>query len=141
MAITEAFDTLLEEKGFTLVKEENEHGNVVYSGSFESPEGKKLPFGVVFQRNESPSDYQIIYRGIAYLKDYGKKAELLELLNELNQGEALYYKVSLHGDGEVQIHAHGRTTDDMDPLYAVMIAGANVAQLVNERIQTFLTDK
>ncbi|MGY3778785.1 hypothetical protein [Isobaculum melis] len=140
MTITEAFDALLEEKGFTLIKEENEHGNVVYSGSFESPEGNKIPFGVVFQRNESPTDYQIIYRGVAYLKDYGKKAAVLELLNDLNQGEALYYKVSLHGDGEVQIHAHGRTTDDMNPLYTIMVAGSNVAQLVNERVQRFITE-
>lgn len=130
MQVLEALDQLFSEKKLPIKRQAIPNNQSLYAGNFMIRPGKPLPFGVVVADGEELRDYQISYKRLAYLSDYSKKGEILELINELNQGKTYYYTVVLAGDGEILMKAHGKTSSDVRALYDVLIIGSNVAKLV-----------
>lgn len=136
--IIENFEQLIKEKQMPLSKKEIQHGQILFNGAFRVKKNLRLPFGVVFDNKESETvDYQIVYHRIAYLRDFNKKAETLEMLNELNEMKSGYYRFCLAGDGEIYMRLLARTGDDVQPVYEMMVMGGNIAKALLPEITEF----
>ncbi|AZP05227.1 hypothetical protein [Jeotgalibaca ciconiae] len=135
MQILEELDKLFAEKKLPLKRQEIVNNQTLYQGSFLVRPGKKVPFGIVIVNGEGVVDFQITFKQIGYLTNYNDKAKLLEVINELNLGKAFYYKVSLAGDGEILMRTMAKTTEDVRPLYEMLIVGSNVVKQVIQEVE------
>lgn len=126
--ITENFETVLREKQISLSKRTLKNGQLLYNGVFQLQKSRGIPFGVVLDKAEGISDYQIVYHKLGYVTDFKQKAEVLELLNELNEMKTGYYRACLGGDGEIYLRLLAKTSNDIQPLYQMMVAGGAIAR-------------
>lgn len=138
MKVLEAVDQLFAEKKLPIKRQEIAKNQSLYAGNFMIRPGKPVPFGVVIAPGEDLCDFQVSYKRLAYLNDYSKKGEVLELLNELNQGKTYYYTLVLGGDGEIMMKSHGKTSADVRGLYEVLIIGSNVARQVVAELEKII---
>ncbi|WP_414838489.1 hypothetical protein [Carnobacterium sp. TMP28] len=137
--ITDQFETILKEKQIPLAKREIENGQVSYNGKFQLTKEKALPFGIVFDKEDERSDYQIVYHHLAFVSNFSKKAAVLELINELNELQSGYYRICLGSDGEIYMRLLGRTSTDVMPLYEMLVTGSTIAKAILPRIAEVLT--
>ena len=133
--ILDELDKLFAEKKLPLKKQEIVNNQTLYQGSFMAGPGRKVPFGIVVINGEDVVDFQITFKQIAYLTNYSDKTQLLEVLNELNLTKAFYYKVCLANDGEVLMKTMAKTTEDVRPLYEMLVVGSNVVKHVLEEVE------
>lgn len=136
--ITDQFEKILKEKQIPLAKRQLENGQVSYNGKFQLTKEKALPFGIVFDKEDDISDYQIVYHHLAFVSNFSKKAAVLELLNELNELQSGYYRICLGSDGEIYMRLLGRTSDIVQPLYEMLVTGSTIAKAVLPRIVALL---
>lgn len=136
--ITASFEGILREKQVPLAKSIDEQKQTFYSGSFQLTPTKTLLFHVAFQSADGISDVEIVYSKLAMISNYQKKAELLELLNQLNEAETAYYRICLAGDGEVYLRLLTRTTNEVMPIYEMLITGSGIAQQIINKIEALL---
>lgn len=136
--ITDQFEKILKEKQIPLAKRQLENGQVSYNGKFQLTKEKALPFGIVFDKEDDISDYQIVYHHLAFVSNFSKKAAVLELLNELNELQSGYYRICLGSDGEIYMRLLGRTWDNVQPLYEMLVTGSTIAKAVLPRIVALL---
>lgn len=136
--ITDQFEKILKEKQIPLAKRQLENGQVSYNGKFQLTKEKALPFGIVFDKEDDISDYQIVYHHLAFVSNFSKKAAVLELLNELNELQSGYYRICLGSDGEIYMRLLGRTSDNVQPLYEMLVTGSTIAKAVLPRIVALL---
>ena len=136
--ITASFEGILREKQVPLAKSIDEQKQTFYSGSFQLTRTKTLPFHVAFQSADGISDVEIVYSKLAMISNYQKKAELLELFNQLNEAETAYYRICLAGDGEVYLRLLTRTTNEVMPIYEMLITGSGIAQQIINKIEALL---
>lgn len=136
--ITASFEGILREKQVPLAKSIDEQKQTFYSGSFQLTTTKTLPFHVAFQSADGISDVEIVYSKLAMISNYQKKAELLELFNQLNEAETAYYRICLAGDGEVYLRLLTRTTNEVMPIYEMLITGSGIAQQIINKIEALL---
>lgn len=136
--ITANFEGILREKQVPLAKSIDEQKQTFYSGSFQLTPTKTLPFHVAFQSADGISDVEIVYSKLAMISNYQKKAELLELFNQLNEAETAYYRICLAGDGEVYLRLLTRTTNEVTPIYEMLITGSGIAQQIINKIEALL---
>ena len=136
--ITASFEGVLREKQVPLAKSIDEQKQTFYSGSFQLTPTKTLLFHVAFQSADGISDVEIVYSKLAMISNYQKKAELLELLNQLNEAETAYYRICLAGDGEVYLRLLTRTTNEVMPIYEMLITGSGIAQQIINKIEALL---
>lgn len=139
--ITDQFETILKEKQIPLAKRQIKNGQVSYNGKFQLTKEKALPFGIVFDKEDDISDYQIVYHQLAFVSNFSKKKAVLELINELNELQAGYYRICLGSDGEIYMRLLGRTSDDVQPLYEMLVTGSTIAKAVLPRIEEVLNGK
>ena len=94
-------------------------------------------FGVVFDNKQDTEtiDYQIVYHRVAYARNFEQKLEVLELLNELNEMKSGYYRFCLAGDGEIYMRLLARTTEEVQPVYEMMVMGGNIAKALLPEIE------
>lgn len=112
-----------------LSKREIKNNQILFNGAFRVKKNMRLPFGVVFDSKDSETvDYQIVYHRVAYVRDFSKKEEVMNLLNELNQMKSGYYRFCLAGDGEIFMRLLARTSEDVRPVYEMMVMGGNIAK-------------
>ncbi|MCA9766341.1 MAG: hypothetical protein KC455_07980 [Carnobacterium sp.] len=137
--ITDQFETILKEKQIPLAKREIENGQVSYNGKFQLTKEKALPFGIVFDKEDERSDYQIVYHHLAFVSNFNKKVAVLELINELNELQSGYYRICLGSDGEIYMRLLGRTSTDVMPLYEMLVTGSTIAKAILPRIEEVLT--
>lgn len=134
--IIDNFEQMIKEKDMPLAKKEIQHGQILFNGAFRVKKNMRLPFGVVFDNKDSETvDYQIVYHRIAYLRDFSKKAETLEKLNELNEMKSGYYRFCLAGDGEIYMRLLARTDEHVRPVYEMMVMGGNIAKALLPEIE------
>lgn len=134
--ITERFEELLKEKKMPLTKKEIQNGQLLYNGAFRVTKSKRLPFGIVFDSKDNPTvDYQIIYNRLTYIKDFNRKADVMELLNELNEMKAGYYRFCVRGDGEIYMRLLARTSEDIRPVYEMLVMGGSIARSLLPEIE------
>lgn len=133
--ITEQFEAILREKQIPLAKRQIDNGQILYNGKFQITKQQALPFGIVFDKEEGISDYQIVYHNLAFVTNFDKKAAVLELLNELNEMKSGYYRICLGADGEVYMRLLSRTSNDVVPLYEMLVTGSTIAKAVMPRIE------
>lgn len=134
--ITDRFEALLKEKKMPLTKKEIQNGQLLFNGAFRVTKNKRLPFGIVFDAKDNETvDYQIIYNRIAYIHDFDKKNEVMELLNELNEMKAGYYRFCVRGDGEIYMRLLARTSEDIRPAYEMMVMGGSIARALLPEIE------
>jgi len=136
--ITDQFETILKEKQIPLAKKEIENGQVTYNGKFQLTKDKALPFGIVFDKENEISDYQIVYHHLAFVTNFGKKTAVLEVINELNELQAGYYRICLGSDGEIYMRLLGRTSANIQPLYEMLVTGSIIAKAILPRIEAVL---
>ena len=136
--ITDQFETILKEKQIPLAKRQIENGQVSYNGKFQLTKEKALPFGIVFDKEDDISDYQIVYHQLAFVSNFNKKTAVLELINELNELQAGYYRICLGSDGEIYMRLLARTSDNVQPLYEMLVTGSTIAKAVLPRIEELL---
>lgn len=135
----ENFEVYLKEKNIPLKKSQLKNGQILFNGNFRLTKTRVLPFGIVFDSKDAKSiDFQITYHKLAYVKDFTKKAEILELLNELNQVKAGYYSVILAGDGEIYLKQLSRTTSDVLAAYEMIVFGSTIAKVIIKEIEKVL---
>ncbi|MGX7418451.1 hypothetical protein ACWOFR_06555 [Carnobacterium gallinarum] len=132
--IVENFEEILREKQIPLAKSVAETGETFYTGNFQVTTEKVVPFSVAFQTKESISDVQILYSKLSYVKDFQKKAEVLALINQLNEDESSYYRVCLAEDGEVYLRLLTRITNAVQPIYEMLITGSSVVKKVLDQL-------
>lgn len=134
--IIENFEQLIKEKEMPLSKKEIKNGQILFNGAFRVKKNLRLPFGVVFDNKESETvDYQIVYHRVAYVRDFSKKTEVMELLNELNEMKSGYYRFCLAGDGEIYMRLLARTSEDIRTAYEMMVMGGNIAKALLPEIE------
>lgn len=134
--ILEELDKLFAEKKLPLKRQEIPNNQSLYQGNFMVRQGKSVPFGVVVARGEGETvDFQITFKRVAYLTNYAEKARVLELLNELNMNRTFYYHLCLADDGEILMKTMAKTTEDVRPLYEMLIIGSNVLKFVTQEIE------
>ncbi len=134
--ITDNFEKILREKNLPLTKKEIENGQVLYNGAFRVTKSKRLPFGIVFDGRDNPTvDFQIIYNRLAYIQSFEQKAEVMELLNELNEMKSGYYRFCVRGDGEIYMRLLARTSEDVRSAYEMMVMGGNIARALLPEIE------
>lgn len=137
--LTDNFEELLRSKKIPLKKNVIQKGQILYNGNFRLSETQSLPFGIVFDSKDNPViDYQITYHRLAYVADYSKREAVLDLINELNQLKSGYYTVCLGGDGEIYLKLLGRTSDDILPVYEMMVFGSSIAKALLPEISQVL---
>ena len=139
--ITDQFEKILKEKQIPLAKRQLENGQVSYNGKFQLTKEKALPFGIVFDKEDDISDYQIVYHHLAFVSNFNKKTTVLELVNELNELQSGYYRICLGSDGEIYMRLLGRTSDNVQPLYEMLVTGSTIAKAVLPRIEALLDGK
>ncbi|SEK34967.1 hypothetical protein SAMN04488700_1774 [Carnobacterium iners] len=139
--ITDQFEAILKQKQIPLAKREIENGQVSYNGKFQLTNEKALPFGIVFDKEDERSDYQIVYHHLAFVSNFSKKVTVLELINELNELQSGYYRICLGSDGEIYMRLLGRTSTDVMPLYEMLVTGSTIAKAILPRIEEVLNDK
>lgn len=132
------FEGILREKQVPLAKSVDEKKQTFYSGSFQLTPAKIVPFHVAFQTSDGISDVEIVYSKLAMISNYQKKAELLELFNQLNEAETAYYRLCLAGDGEVYLRLLTRTTNEVTPVYEMLITGSGIVKQISEKIESLL---
>jgi len=134
--IIDNFEQIIKEKQMPLSKKEIQNGQILFNGAFRVKKNMRLPFGVVFDNKDSETiDYQIVYHRVAYARDFNKKQEVMELLNELNEMKAGYYRFCLAGDGEIYMRLLARTGEDIRPVYEMMVMGGNIAKALLPEIE------
>lgn len=135
--IIENFEAFIKEREMPLSKREIQNGQLLFNGAFRIRKNLSLPFGVVFdnKQNTKTIDYQVVYHRLAYVRDFDKKVEVLELLNELNEMKSGYYRFCLAGDGEIYMRLLARTTEDVQPVYEMMAMGGNIAKTLLPEIE------
>lgn len=138
MSVLESLDKLFAEKKLPLKRQEIPNNQSLYSGQFMVRPGKRVPFGVVVVNGEGPVDFQISFKRIAYLTNYADKERVLELINELNLSKTYYYHLTLANDGELIMKTMAKTTEDVRPLYEMLIVGSNVLKLVTQEIEKII---
>ncbi|MDE1548044.1 hypothetical protein [Jeotgalibaca caeni] len=138
MKVLEELDKLFAEKKLPLKRQEIQNNQSVYQGTFMVRPNKRIPFGIVVVHGEGAVDFQIAYKRIGYLTNYADKARVLELINELNMGKSFYYTVCLNADGEIMMKTMAKTTEDVRPLYEMLIVGSNVLRHVVEQIEKII---
>ena len=126
MSILSAIDKLFGEKKLPLKRQDIPNNQTLYQGSFMVYPGKQVPFGLVVVKGEGIVDFQINFKKITYLTNYADKEKVLELLNELNMQHTFYYKLCLAGDGEILMKTMAKTTEDVRPMYEMLIVGSNI---------------
>lgn len=62
----------------------------------------------------------------------------MELFNQLNEAETAYYRICLAGDGEVYLRLLTRTTNEVMPIYEMLITGSGIAQQIINKIEALL---
>lgn len=135
----EHFEALVKEKKIPLKKSQLNNGQILFNGSYRISKTRLLPFGIVFDSKDNNTiDYQITYHKLAYVKDFSKKAEILELLNELNQVKAGYYTAILGADGEVYLKQLGRTSEEIVTAYEILVFGSTIAKALIKEIDQVL---
>lgn len=139
--ITDQFEKILKEKQIPLAKREIENGQVSYNGKFQLTKDKALPFGIVFDKEDAISDYQIVYHHLAFVSNFSKKAAVLELINDLNELQSGYYRICLGSDGELYMRLLGRTTENVQPLYEMLVTGSTIAKAILPKIELVLTNE
>lgn len=133
------FEALVEEKKIPLKKSQLKNGQVLFNGSYRISQTRVLPFGIVFDNKENQTiDYQITYHKLAYVRDFSKKADILELLNELNQVKAGYYTAILGADGEIYLKQLGRTSTEVVTAYEILVFGSTIAKALIKEIEQIL---
>lgn len=138
MTVVEALDQLFTEKKLPIKRQEIQNNQHVYQGTFNIRPDKKIPFGVVVVGGEGIVDYQISFKRLAYLTNYGDKGKVLELINELNQTIAFYFTVFLAGDGEVIMKMMAKTSEDVRPVYDTLIVGSNIAKHIMAELEKII---
>jgi hypothetical protein len=136
--ITDQFEMILKDKQIPLAKRQLENGQVSYNGKFQLAKEKALPFGIVFDKEDDISDYQIVYHHLAFVSNFNKKTAVLELLNELNELQSGYYRICLGSDGEIYMRLLGRTADNVQPLYEMLVTGSTIAKAILPRIEAVI---
>ena len=125
----QSFETLLKEKNLPFNYKEIENGHHLYRFQFRVQKSRILIVEVIIQNTDnSYSDAQVIYRHIHMLSDYHKRADALELMNELNQMRTGYYSLYLGGDGEMFLRSLLRIGEDPQPLYETLVYGSSIAR-------------
>ncbi|WP_027107525.1 hypothetical protein [Lacticigenium naphthae] len=134
--ITENFEKVLEEKKMPLKKQEIKNGQILFKGAFRIRKNLRLPFGIVFDTKDSATvDYQIVYHKLAYVKEYSKRSEVMDLINEFNEMKAGYYRLCIGGDGEIYMRLLARTGEDIRPVYEMMVMGGSIAKALLPEIE------
>lgn len=141
LKILEEIEKLFTEKKLPLKRQEIPNNQSLYQGTFQIAPGKRVPFGVVVVNGEDLVDFQISFKRLAYLTNYGDKERVLETINDLNNDKTFYYRVCLAGDGEIYMKAMGKTTEDVRPLYEQLVIGSNIARHVVQEIEKIIAPK
>lgn len=133
-----AFEALLKEKQIPATYKEIEGGHHLYRLQFRATKTKVLVVEIILQNGEQAYvDCQVIYRHIHLLKDYHKRSEALDLINELNEMKSGYYALHLAMDGEIFLRTLMRVGEDVTPLYETIVFGSSIGK----RLMPELTEK
>lgn len=125
----QSFEALLKEKNLPFNYKEIENGHHLYRFQFRVQKSRVLIVEVIIQNTTNAySDAQVIYRHVHMLNDYNKRAEALELMNELNEMRTGYYSLYLGGDGEMFLRSLLRIGEDPQPLYETLVYGSSIAR-------------
>lgn len=136
MTINEKFQDFLNQKSFFLKQTPYSEG-YLYQGSLELSEEKLVNFVVSLQsEGDGEGLYQIVYHHIAHCNDSEQRLSYLELLNHLNCYSAGAYYFCLDDEGQVFARHIGRTTDDFEELFAILISGGTVIHDAMEKFAT-----
>lgn len=128
-AIKTAFEALLKEKQIPAQYKEIEGGHHLYRLQFRATKTKVLVVEIILQNGQQDYvDVQVIYRHIHLLKDYHKRQEALDLINELNEMKSGYYTLHLAMDGEIFLRSLLRSGVDVEPLYQTIVYGSSIGK-------------
>lgn len=127
--IKESFEMLLKEKNLPINYLEIEGGHHLYRLQFRATKSRDLAVEIILQNSDNQSvDVQVIYRNLHGLKDYHKRHDALELINELNEMKTGYYCLHLALDGEIFLRTLLRVGEDVMPLYETIVFGSTISQ-------------
>lgn len=98
--LNEAFQRLLSERGFCLQKKRRDK-QISYHGRLELSRGKEVDFALLIPRSQERANVQIVFDGLARLSGDAERQSCLELINDLNVTEGVYYYFGLKTNGEV----------------------------------------
>lgn len=138
VSIISEIDKLFAEKKLPLKKQAIQNNQTLYQGSFMVYPGKRVPFGLVIVNGEGVVDFQINFKKITYLTNYSDKEKVLELINDLNMQHTFYYKLGLAGDGEIMMKTMAKTTEDIRPMYEMLIVGSNILKQVVTELEKMI---
>lgn len=137
--IIENFRNMLKEQNMNLTEKELDNNQILFTGGFRIQKDKQIPFGVVFDASDQETiDYQVMYNRLGYLSNHDKKSELLNYFNEINQMKSGYYSFAVRADGEIYLRTLGRTGQDIQSAYEVMIYGGSIAQALIPELDDLL---
>lgn len=126
----ERFDVLFAEKNVPVQKEQISDELVLYHVDFTLKPTHLLRMEMIFQTNVDKTDIQLTYRYASFVKDYHKRGEVLELINQLNESHTGYYRLFLAGDGEVYLKTLIRVHDNVLPAYETLIQGPAIVRAI-----------
>ena len=109
--------------------QEIENGHHLYRLQFRITDKHALAVEIIFQEGDQDYvDCQIIYRHIHMLKDYHKRQEALDAINELNEMKTGYYSLYLAMDGEIFLKTLLRVGPDIIPMYETLVYGSSIGK-------------
>ncbi|MBF0779856.1 MULTISPECIES: hypothetical protein [unclassified Granulicatella] len=126
--VMEKFDALFAEKKVPVQKVMISDELVLYHVDFTLSPTHILRMEMIFQAYVDKTDIQLTYRYASFVKDYQRRAEVLELINQLNESHTGYYRLFLAGDGEVYLKTLMRVHDDILPAYESLIQGPPIVR-------------
>lgn len=126
MGISEKLEALFAEKGVPITKDVLQDNLVLYRVDFKLKPTHILRMEMIVPELEGLKDVQITYRYISFLKDYNKKGDTLALINDLNEVRTGYYRLYLAHDGEIYLKTLVRSSEDVLPIYEVMVQAPTI---------------
>lgn len=122
-SVAEKLEQLFHEKDIPVRREEIDESLVIYVVEFNLKPTHVLRLEVIVEKDTSSCDVQIGYRYVSLLREYNKRHELFEIINQLNEAQTGYYTLYLAQDGEVYMKKLVRSGLDVQPIYEMIIQG------------------
>ncbi|AEA00208.1 MULTISPECIES: hypothetical protein [Aerococcus] len=136
--ITDKFKDYALKGGVPVEESKLEGGQKLFRMGMQLPDREVIPVAIIIDGKEDPAvDYQITYSKLAYVKDYNQRGEALDEINRLNRVHTGYFHLCLAGDGEIYLRTLGRVSEDVRPLYEIIMAGQQVLRILVKESKLF----
>ncbi|MDO4432260.1 MAG: hypothetical protein Q4B80_02960 [Aerococcaceae bacterium] len=132
--INEAFQEILSSRGFPMKTEAKER-HYEYKSRFELEETHYISIHVMLTKGEESSVGQIVFEDIAYCRNNAERAAWLEVINELNNSDGVYYYFCLSEDNRVFMRYVTEVTQNIESYFNILLQGPYLIQRIMPKLE------